>query len=222
VSKENGKPFWICAKHSSFAKPENVENHLPEQDEEEEEPNSEDEDFIDDGECPDDRSEGSSAAEEEKNEYREVIESFKRQTPNDKINRRKYLDEHSKYQLEVHTETNPGLHLSPEKRLRRNLRVAGFDKGLKQERGIGWQDPEYGVSKDVTIKDGTRIRIFPQKIKQSRFSQFCSLYSCDKRFEKGAEIIGVMLPKEGGGFQLDDRKKLYLICRNHVYTDDLH
>ena len=97
---------------------------------------------------------------------------------------------------------------------------AGFEAGLKQERGIEWQDPEYGVSKDVTINDGTKIRIFPGKLKQSHFSQFCSLESCDKGFSEGTEIIGVMLPREGR-LQLNDRGKLFFICCNHIYADDL-
>jgi len=104
--------------------------------------------------------------------------------------------------------------------LKRNLRTAAFDKGLKQERGIEWQDPEYGLSKDVTVDNRTKIRIFPQKIKQSRWSQLCSLESCEKRFDKGSEIIGAMLPREGR-LQLNDRGKLFFICYNHVYTDDL-
>ena len=111
---------------------------------------------------------------EENDEFKDIVQSLKRQTPNDKMNRSKYLEEHSKYQLQIHSETNPGLHLSPEKRFKRNLQTAAFDKRLKQDRGIEWQDPEYGVSKDVIIDDGTRIRIFPQTIKETRFSQFCS------------------------------------------------
>jgi len=215
-SREDRELFWICAKHSSFTKPKKVERHLADQDEEEDEANSDDEDFIDDSEYHEDQSEGSSFAEEKK----KLLQSLKRETPNDKMNRSKYMEEQSKYQLEIHTVTNRGLHLSPEKRLKRNLRTAGFDKGLKQDRGLGCQDPEYGVSKDVTIDDGTRIRIFPQTIKRSHFSQFCSLEGCDKRFENGTEIIGVMLPKDGR-FQLNDRGKLFYICCNHVYTDDL-
>ena len=219
--KENGKPFWICAKHSSFTKPKEIEHHLIDQDEEEEEPNSEDEDFIDDEEADEDQSEGSSStAEAENDEYKEIIQSLKRRTPNDKINTSKYLEEQSKPQLEIHTETNPSLYLSPQKRLKRNLRTAAFDKGLKQERGIEWQDPEYGLSQDVTIDNRTKIRIFPRKIMQSRWSQFCSLGSCDKKFYKGSKIIGAMLPREGR-LQLNDRGKLFFICYNHVYTDDL-
>ena len=151
---------------------------------------------------------------------KDICQGLKRQTPNDKKNKSKYMEEQSKYQLEIHTETNPGLHLSPEKRFKRNLRTAAFDKGLKQERGIEWQDPEYGVSKDVKIDDGTRIRIFPQTVKESWFSQFCSLDSCKKEFYKGKRIIGVMLPHEGR-FQLNDRGKLFFICCNHVFSDHL-
>ena len=119
---ENGKPFWICAKHSSFANPKGEPTKMVNEDEEDEEPNTEDEEFIDDR----DQSEELNA--EGGNEFKKIVEKFKRQTPNDKMNGRKYLEEQSKYQLAIHTKTNPGLHLSPEKRLKRNLRTAAFDK----------------------------------------------------------------------------------------------
>merc|ERR1712032_406469 len=117
--KENGKLFWICAKHSSFAKPKEVPNQMVHEDEDEEEPNTEDEDFIDDEEESDGEQSEESSAEEENNEFKDICQGLKRQTPNDKMNQSKYMEEQSKYQLEIHTETNPGLHLSPEKRLKR-------------------------------------------------------------------------------------------------------
>ena len=88
---------------------------------------------------------------EENDEFKDIVQSLKRQTPNDKMNRSKYLEEHSKYQLQIHSETNPGLHLSPEKRFKRNLQTAAFDKRLKQDRGIEWQDPEYGAMASVKM-----------------------------------------------------------------------
>ena len=119
---ENGKPFWICAKHSSFANPKGEPTKMVNEDEEDEEPNAEDEAFIDD------RVQSEESNTEGGNEFKKIVEKLKRQTPNDKMNGRKYLEEQSKYQLAIHTETNPGLHLSPEKRLKRNLRTAAFDK----------------------------------------------------------------------------------------------
>ena len=92
------------------------------EDEEDEEPNTEDEEFIDDR----DQSEELNA--QGGNEFKQIVKNLKRQTINDKMNRRKYIEEQSKYQLAIHTETNPGLHLSPEKRFKRNLRTAAFDK----------------------------------------------------------------------------------------------
>ena len=119
---EKGKLFWICAKHSSFANPKGEPTKMVNEDEEDEEPNTEDEAFIDDR----DQSEELNA--EGGNEFKKIVEKLKRQTTNDKMNGRKYLEEQSKYQLAIHTETNPGLHLSPEKRFKRNLRTAAFDK----------------------------------------------------------------------------------------------
>merc|ERR1712004_888724 len=219
-------------------------------DEEEEEPNTEDEDFIDDGESFEEKraesvdedqedeedgeheededesseeahSEDSRVEEEDVNsEMKDIVQHLTRQSPKDKINRSKYLDEHSKYQLEIHTETNPGLHLSPEKRYRRNLRTAKFDKGLKEERGLGWKDVEYGISKVVHLLDGTRAKIFPQKTKASKFAQFCALEGCERRFREGTKIIGTMFLHEGR-FVLNDKGNLSYICCNHVDAEDL-
>merc|ERR1712107_246239 len=179
-----------------------------------------DEDFIDDGESVEEkRAESFDVDEDVNNEMKDIVQHLTRQSPKDKMNRSKYLDEHSKYQLKIHTETNPGLHLSPEKRYRRNLRTANFDKGLKEERGIGWNDVEYGISK-VHLLDGTRSKIFTEKIKESKFAQFCALESCDQRFREGTKIIGTMFLHEGR-FVLNDKGNLSYICCNHVDAEDL-
>ena len=87
--------------------------------------------------------------------FHKIKNYLQRKTPEDKRNKRKYIAEHSKYQLQSHTPTNPGKHLSPEKRRKRNLKTTLFDKDLKQERGLGCQDPEYGISVDL-LNEGSR------------------------------------------------------------------
>merc|ERR1712107_708035 len=173
-----------------------------------------------DQEDEEDNSEDFRVEEDVNSEMKDIVQHLTRQSPKDKMNRSKYLDEHSKYQLKIHTETNPGLHLSPEKRYRRNLRTANFDKGLKEERGLGWKDVEYGISKVVHLLDGTRAKIFPQKIKESKFAQFCALKGCDRRFREGTKIIGTMFLYEGR-FVLNDKGNLSYICCNHVDAEDL-
>ena len=66
----------------------------------------------------------------------EILNGLARSTEKDKENKEKYINEHSKYQLQVHSETNPGLCLHPGKRFTRNMNIARFDKGLKDDRGI--------------------------------------------------------------------------------------
>ena len=246
----NGKPLWICAKHSSFTRPKEVQKQrVKEYLEEEEEPNTEDEDFIDDGESIEDKrvesfdednednedkedeegedessegdqSEDSSVEEDVNSEMKDIVQNLMRKTQNDEMNRSKYLDEHSKYQLQIHTNTNPGLHLSPEKRYRRNLRTAKFDNGLKEERGLGCGDHEYGLNKVVLLLDGTSAKIFPQTIKASKFKQFCALEGCDQRFQEGTKIIGTMFLHDGR-FLPNDKGNLSYICCNHVEAEDL-
>ena len=86
-----------------------------------------------------------------------------------------------------------------------------FDKGLKEERGLGWKDFESGISKVVLLLDGTRAKIFPQKIKASKFAQFPALEGCDRRFREGAKIIGTMF-LHGGHLVPNDKGNLSYIC----------
>jgi hypothetical protein len=223
--KPGGKPYWICASHSMFAGEEQdpigqANNGSATGDSE---PDTEDEDFIDDGDkncnvdSPSNKSNSDQGSCDEQDGYENELKTIKkhleRNTPSDKANKKNYLDEHSKYQLEIHTPTNPGLHLSPEKRLKRNLRTASFDKGLKEARGIEHGDPEYGASREL-IHEGRTVKVFPSSRQEARYAQNCALEGCPRRWGKGDMIVGAMLSR-GGRPRLNDLGKRDFICADH-------
>ena len=145
----------------------------------------------------------------------EILNGLARSTEKDKENKEKYIDEHSKYQLQVHSETNPGLHLHPGKRFKRNMNIARFDKGLKDDRGIESKDPEYQDAEDIFVF-GKLIKIFPRTKQISYYSQNCGLSKCHEKFtEHQTEIIGAMI-QSGGRVRLNSRQKPFNICYNHV------
>ena len=124
------------------------------------------------------------------------------------------MEEHANYQLQIHKESNPGLHLSPEKRLRRNMRIAKFDQGLKNDRGIEKFDPEYYEKTKEILCHGVKIQVLLNKQRKSRYEGLCALKSCGEKYSKEDKIIGVKLFTRGQ-FRLNDRGKPYWICYSH-------
>lgn len=202
--KGNNKPFWICASHCPFTRPKlsKAKPSRPSQEEEETEEEEEESDTAPVAPVlpPD------------------LVLRLMKRTNFDKINTIRYMREHSRYQLQVHKQSNPGLHLSPEKRMKRNLSRACFDKGLKEERGIhSRSDPEHGHAEDVRLRDGTLIKVFPQKKRMSKYRQKCALDFCDIQFEPGTTIIiGAMLPDDSGQLRLNDQDKHFYVCFDHA------
>ena len=205
--KWQGKNFHICASHSDFSLPQDriVAKY---DDFSESEPNTDDDNFIASSESSDEASEM----------LGEIIQTFQRETWNDKLNKERYMEQQGKYQLAIHTPTNPGLHLSPEKRKRRNLRTAKFDKGLKESRGLACRDLEYGDTRDICY-NGVTVKVFPGTRRTTRYpGSSCALDTCDQKFTRREEIIGALLPR-GGSLRADDRGKRYWICYSHVTQD---
>merc|ERR1711874_744818 len=135
----------------------------------------------------------------------------------DRENRDKYFESQAKYQLQVHSDTNPGLYLSPEKRSRRNMRAANFDKGLKEDRHIDRFDPQYKASYEMKVLD-QRMKIFPKTRRRAIYSGECDLDQCQERFEeKETSIVGVMLYKRKKNmFEMKKATgKYYWICASH-------
>ena len=124
------------------------------------------------------------------------------------------MEEHGNYQLQIHKESNPGLHLSPAKRLRRNLRIAKFDQGLKEDRGIEIFDPEYHEKTKEISCHGAKIKVLLNKRMKSNYEGHCALENCGAKYSKGDKIIGAKFFK-CGQFRLNDEGKLYWICYSH-------
>jgi len=202
--KGNNKPFWICASHCPFTRPKlsKAKPSRPSQEEEETEEEEEESDTAPVAPVlpPD------------------LVLRLMKRTIFDVINKNSYMRELSRYQLQVHKQSNPGLHLSQEKRLKRNLSRACFDKGLKEERGIhSRSDPEHGHAEDVRLRDGTLIKVFPQKKRMSKYRQKCALDFCDIQFEPEMTIIiGAMLPDDSGQLRLNDQDKHFYVCFDHA------
>ena len=238
------KPAWICAKHwkhhqdsdassqsdedyidnnsqnaenvsdctASRDEDSNVENSSSMENEEnerteEESSNSEDEktDSNDD------------ELSEFRNEMDKITQIFSKQTSEDEENKIKYLNEHSKYQLEIHSNKNKALYLSPEKRLRRNMRTAHFDKGRKDDNGLCYKDDDYQETIECFVKKGQKkVKVFPNSIRISQYNAHCQLKGCKRQFvENQTKIIGIM-QKRRTKIGLNSQSKKYWICYDHV------
>jgi len=78
-------------------------------------------------------------------------------------------------------------------------------------------DPEHGHAEDVRLRDGTLIKVFPQKKRMSKYRQKCALDFCDIQFEPEMTIIiGAMLPDDSGQLRLNDQDKHFYVCFDHA------
>jgi len=205
--------YWVCASHSKYylAKNKNGDNEDITDDKSASDcdSNNEDtEDFIDDNGEADSNTNKSA-------EYKYILNDLSRSTQRDKENKDNYMKEHARHQLEIHSATNPGLYLSPQKRFERNRNTAKFDKGLKDDRGIEAQDPEYQNTEDIFVF-GEKVKIFPRSKRISYYSQQCGLTKCQKIFQENeTEVIEAMV-RSGGRIRLNSRQKSFFICYSHV------
>ena len=191
----NGKPFWICAIHGDDQSSTSGSEESSEYNSENgDEWNDSDKDFIDD--------EGE--VEFDEDEMNNITKKLSKCTSEDDERKRKYMDEHALYQLQIHKDTNPGLHLSPEKRLRRNIKTAKNDIGLKQDLLHG---PEDMVPVTAFLDNNKKVRIFPQTKTIATFG-VCALKSCKFQFEANHTQI----------IKIESKKKNHdrWICFDHV------
>jgi hypothetical protein len=124
------------------------------------------------------------------------------------------MEEHANYQLQIHKESNPGLHLSPQKRLDRNMRTAEFDQGLKDDRGIEKFDPEYYEKTKEISYHSVKIKVLLNRQMKSNYEGHCALENCGAKYSKGDKIIGAKKFKSGQ-VRLNDGGKPYWICYSH-------
>ena len=139
----SNRNFHICASHSDTTMgPDKCNKEPASETSSDYEPNTEDEDFIDDSkgqhsqyieqereETEDDTDEDTD--EEFEHEMRGIKLGLGRNSLRDLMNKENYCAKLSRPQLEIHTATNPSLHLAHEVRETRNIKTATFDKGLK-------------------------------------------------------------------------------------------
>ena len=152
-----------------------------------------------------------------RNEMDRITQIFSKKTSKDEQNKIKYLNEHSKYQLEIHSNKNKALYLSPEKRLRRNMRTAHFDKGRKDDNGLCYKDDDYQETIECFVKKSRKkVKVFPNSIRISQYNAHCQLKGCKRQFvENQTKIIGIM-QKRRTKIGLNSQSKKYWICYDHV------
>ena len=122
--KNQKKPAWICANHYLYYSKAEIEANSKLDDEER---TQSDEDFIDDGSGKEDESQ---SEHDLATNMEEIKKNLGKQTPQDKLNANKYINEHSRYQLQIHSRKNKALYTSPTERFYRHLRGARFDVGM--------------------------------------------------------------------------------------------
>ena len=213
--KYNGKPHWICAKHSRFHEVSDDTDEVMEEEGEEDDSDTDTDltDFIDD----DSQGGSSSEAEAQEEEMAEITRRLSRSRPEDGRNRERYLAERRKYQLEVHTPTNPALHLSEERRLVRNNRDTGRDRGLNQERNIEPGDLENQLWRDVFVK-GKPVRVFLNKRRRSKYSKNCP--ACNAPIINNKSCVVPAQLSWRGKLEFNSRKKPFYVCATHADREE--
>jgi len=222
--KYNGKPYWICAKHSRFyTVPDEADEDIEEEEDLEEDPEEDseedsEEDPLEDSEDSDtdtddnDESKDESKTKNYKKEMADIKMMLSRSRPEDKMNTERYKAERGKYQLEIHTPTNPGLHLSEEKRLKRANRETGRDLGLNQERNIETGDLENQRWADVFVR-GERVRVFPDLRRMSHYNTTCP--ACGAQIVRNSWVVPAQL-RWRGKLESNSRQKAFYICASHA------
>lgn len=166
--------FYICAEHQydqydaegAQQRTEDCEDDVPTQ---------EDKDFIDDMEETADN-EG-----KVREMLHEETQRLGKQTMKDLINEERYLNEHSKYQLQSHTTTNPNI--DPDGRFFKNMRDANLDIGLQQEIGRNIQN-DYCPIQTIYV-GGQQVDVVLGSRTVSLSSSKCALQGCEERFFPG-------------------------------------
>ena len=210
-------PFWICAGHAvHYVESSGSDDTAEEEgsDESEEEEGSDDSFVVSEGPM----TRGQDAMTDDAREaLNDQLTFLRRDREMDRANKDSYFESQSQYQLQIHTPTNPGLYVSPEKRYQRNMKMAAFDMGLKEERQIGRGDPQYKESFEIKVF-GQRIKVFASTETTARHEGECELKKCGQEFEVGDPIVGTMLHRRNKNtFELNKLTgKYYWICASHI------
>ena len=130
------KPAYICAEHYWYSTER--EGQLKKDYEEQ---RTSDEDFIDDGDVNDEDDNDSVSTETDEvgeegftRNLQDILQDLRKEKPEDKHHKNLYINELSRYQLEIHNRRNKSIFTSETKRFRRHMRSARFDVGMKTKK----------------------------------------------------------------------------------------
>merc|ERR1711872_234651 len=156
--------------------------------------------------------------------YSSAIKSLSKSTAEDKANKKKYKEQMGKYQFAVHSLKNKALSVDKRVRYKRNMKVANFDKGLKDIRNLNPEDEEFFNTQEVGLY-GEKIQIHPHTKMRSKKGGRCDLTACGRTFVPyDSKIVGA---KIFDPFNLAYMKKRtvfgkeasHWICRSHMLHD---
>ena len=83
-----------------------------------------------------------------------------------------------KYQFAVHSSRNKAALIPERVRFTKNMNTAKFDQGLKDDRDLTKEDPEYWNNYKEISAYGEAVRIFSTTRRTSRFKGRCALSGC--------------------------------------------
>jgi len=156
--------------------------------------------------------------------FSKTIKSLSKDTEDDKQNKKKYKEEMGKYQLAIRSSKNKAALTDEKVRYKRNMKLARFDKGLKEDRNLDVKDDEFHNTQEVCLY-GERIQIYPHSKRRAKRNGHCELTGCGRTFSADeSKIVGakvwdcfnLMFMKKRTRF---DKEAYYWICREHMLND---
>jgi len=129
---------------------------------------------------------------EDKNDLGATLARLRRDTANDRRNKKNYKREVGKYQFECHTSRNKAAKMDERVRFARTMETAKFDQGLKEDRNLDWGDSEFYEYKEANLY-GQAFRLYPHTRRITKYSSRCAVSGCCERFQAGeSKVIGAM------------------------------
>ena len=154
-------------------------------------------------------------------ERKDIMKILSKSTEKDIDNREKYVEEIGKYQLQIHSDTNPALYLTEGKRYNRIMKETRHDESFKEERNIGKWDDEYYDNHILKIL-GSKVQIFPHTRVVAKYSFECDLRNCNDKFVVGKTCIVGMKKYSKSHKKFINKRRLnsskesfYWICASH-------
>jgi len=154
-------------------------------------------------------------------ERKDIMKVLSKSTEKDIDNRERYVEEIGKYQLQIHSDTNPALYLTEGKRYNRIMKETRHDEAFKEERNIGKWDCEYYDNYILKIR-GSKVQIFPHTRVVAKYSFKCDLSNCNDKFFVGeTSIVGMKKYSKSHRKFINkqrinsSKESFYWICASH-------